>query len=145
MTNHDPMTAVDQVINILSLKHPKAGKALHPAVIGAAIYYVQKWSALNRSSPTKMAALDNGNISMIWEDSHPPVAIAVQAASQSAKIYMTSADGTTTEKLNEEGTDAKALETVVDILHAITAASHEQTGGEDVPETEDTVPAVVAG
>jgi hypothetical protein len=135
MTDPDVLIAADHVISILGLKHPNANKKLHPAVIGAAIFYLQKYTKLNGAPPNKLAAKENGNIAMIWEETVPPVAIDVHATQQSADILMTSADGTTTRKTSEEGTDAKALETVVNILAALTTMSMTPEVQDGEPET----------
>jgi hypothetical protein len=128
----DVLTAPEHVMAILRLKHPKPEKQLHPAVIGSAIYYLQKWTKINEAPPDKLAAKDNGNIAMAWEETQPPMAIEIQATNQSADILMQSADGVVTKKVNEEGTDAKALETVVNILTAVTTMAYatEETDNE---------------
>ena len=144
MSEHsDVLTASDHVIKILGLKHPTEGKEIHPAVIGSAIFYLQKWTKLNNAPPDKIGVKDNGNIAMAWEQTSPPVAIDVHATNQSADIYMQAADGTTTKKVNEEGTDAKALETVVKILSAITSMAYAETAEE--PANDEPQATVVAG
>jgi hypothetical protein len=134
----NPMTAVEHVIHILSLTHPTPGKRLHPGTIGSAIYYMQKWTDLQGHPPDKIAAKENGNIAMIWEQNRPHIAIDVSATKQEAEVLMQSEDNTTTVKKNTDGDDAKALETVVNILQAVVGAAYTEQETPDEP-TEATV------